>query len=190
MIESTMPRVDARPGPSSDPGATHPADNAIAPASVRPLGFELEVPTGRGFIALLEAFRASGGTAPAEIVGRLLEEHRVGTAVSLAGLVHTGRVFGFRWRACLWLPMFQFDSDDLALKVGAQRVRAVLPSGWSGWTLASWFAHPNAKLGGRSPVDKIDLDVDAVMRAARSLAPLDEPALAPLRRARVVAAHV
>jgi hypothetical protein len=47
-------------------------------------------PSGPGFVTLLEDFRASGGTAPGEIVGRLLADHFVGEAVSLAKLVHSG----------------------------------------------------------------------------------------------------
>lgn len=164
---------------------------SVAPvASGRQLGLDFEVPNGRGFIALLEAFRATGGTVPGEIVGRLLEEHQVGTAVSLAKLIYTGQVFGFEWRASLWIPMFQFGADDLGLKIGAQRVRAELPSLWSGWTLASWFAEANVRLEGCSPVDMLDSDLDAVMRVARSLESVDATALALSRRAHEVAAHV
>ena len=153
-------------------------------------GAESEVPNGRGFIAVFEAFRATDGTAPGEIVGRLLEEHHVGNAVSLAKLIYTSQVFGFEWRANPWIPMFQFDADDLALKAGAQRVRADLPSLWSGWPLASWLAEPNKRLEGRSPADRLDSDLDAVMRAARSLESADEFALPLVRRSHEVAAHV
>jgi hypothetical protein len=143
------------------------------PAPGRHLGFTFDRPNGRGFIALLEAFRATGGTAPGEIVARLLEEHQGGhdggRAGSLAKQIYTGQVFGFEWRAKLWIPMFQFGADDLALKPGVQRVRAELASLGSGWAVASWFAEPNPQLDGRSPVDRVDLDFDAVMRAAQSL---------------------
>lgn len=61
-------------------------------------GTGLDTPSGRGFIALLEAFRATGGTAPSEVVRRLLEERKAGTAVSLAKLIYTGQVFWFEWR--------------------------------------------------------------------------------------------
>ena len=127
---------------------------------------------------------------PGEIVDRLLEEHRVADTVSLAKLICTGQVFGFEWRASLWIPMFQFDAEDLALKPGAQRVRAELPSLWSGWTLASWFAGPNAWLDGRSPADVLNLDLDAVIRAARSLESVDMLSLLSVRRAHEVAVNV
>ncbi len=147
-------------------------------------------PSGRGFIALLEAFRATGGTAPGAIVGRLLEEHQAGTPVSLARRIHSGMAFGFAWRGSLWIPMFQFDANDLALKASAQRVRAALPPLWSGWAVASWFAAPNAQLGGHRPADWLDLAPEAVLRAARALesgAAFLRPPAPPVHRA---ATHV
>lgn len=151
---------------------------------------DFDVPSGRGFIAMLEAFRATGGTAPGEIVGRLLEEHQVGNAVSLAKLIYTGQAFGFEWRDSLWLPMFQFDANDLTLKASAQSVRAELPSLWSGWSVATWFAAPNARLDDRTPADVFDSDLDAVMRAARSMNSVNGLPLPRVRRAHEVAAHV
>ena len=156
----------------------------------RKWGAEFDVPSGRGFIALLEAFRATGGTAPGEIVGRLLEEHQVGNAVSLAKLIYTGQAFGFDWRDSLWIPMFQFDVNDLVLKANARRVRAELPSLWSGWNVATWFAAPNARLDGRSPADRLDSDLEAVVQAAQSLESVDEFSVPLARRADEVAAHV
>jgi hypothetical protein len=155
------------------------------------LGTDPGLSSGRGFIALLEAFRATGGTAPGEVVGRLLEEHKVGNATSLAKLVYTGQVFGFEWRASLWIPMFQFDADDLTLTAGAQLVRAELPSLWPGWTLACWFAAPSAQLGGRCPADMIDSDLAAVLRTARSVDSPEGFALGPprVRGLREAAAH-
>ena len=156
----------------------------------RELGADFDVPSGRGFIALLEAFRATGGTAPGEIVGRLLEEHQVGNAVSLAKLIYTGQAFGFEWRDSLWIPMFQFDANDLALKASAQNVRAELPSLWSGWQVASWFAAPSARLDGHNPADRLDRDLEAVVQAAQSLEAVDEFSAPLPRRAHEVAAHV
>ncbi len=147
-------------------------------------------PDGHGFIALLEAFRATGGTAPSEFVSRLLEEHQVGSSACLAELVDTGRVFGFRWRAALWIPMFQFGADDLAPKLGAQQVRAELPSGWSAWEVASWFAMPNAALGSRSAAELLDAELDAVLRVARLEASAEPLLTPPARPPRAVAARV
>lgn len=168
-------------GPSIGDLFTHRGDR---------LGVDPDIPSGRGFIALLEAFRATGGTAPGEVVGRLLEEHQVGDAVSLAKLIYRGQAFGFEWRANLWIPMFQFDADALALKAGAQRARAELPSLWSGWKTALWFSRPNARLDGRSPANVLDTDPDAVVQAARALKPVEASALPPPWRAQEVAVQV
>lgn len=151
---------------------------------------DFEVPSGSGFIALLEAFRVTGGTAPDVIVGRLLEEHQVGNAVSLAKLIDSGQAFGFEWRGSLWIPMFQFNANGLVLKADAQSVRAELPSLWSGWTLATWFAGPNARMNGRSPAEVLDSDLDAVMRAARSRDSGGGFLLPPMRRTHQAAAQV
>ena len=141
------------------------------------LGTDFEAPSGRGFIALLEAFRATGGTATGEIVRGLLEAHQIGNAVgkavSLDQLISTGRVFGFEWRDKLWIPMFQFHTTDLSLKDSAQQVRSALPPLWSGWGTASWFAAPNAQLQGCRPVDMLDSDIDAVMLTALSMSAPD-----------------
>ena len=140
------------------------ADSEWAPPEVA------GAPCSRGFVALLEAFRATGGTAPSDIVGRLLDDRPIGRFLSLATLVDTGQIFGFDWRNSLWIPMFQFDADKLSVRLGPQQIRAELPSGWPGWAVASWFATPCPKLGGQRPVDVIDSNLDEVMQIARSLA--------------------
>ena len=79
--------------------------------------------------------------------------------------------------------MSQLDADDLVLKVGAQRVRAQLPSLWSGWTLAFRFAAPNTRLDGSSPADMLDSDINAVLHAAQLVQAPEEFAFAhrPIR---------
>lgn len=160
----------------------------------RPDGCAAEpgAPSGAGFIALLAALRASGGTAPAGILARLLDERRSGPALGLAQAIHTGQVFGFAWRASLWIPMFQFNACDLAVKPAAQQVRMALPAHWTGWNLAAWFATAHAHLGGRCPADLLDTDTTAVLRAARlqpTAARVPSPAPLPARRAPALAAH-
>lgn len=146
-------------------------------------------PSRHGFVTLLEAFRSSGGTAPGEIVGRLLADHCVGEAVSLAKLVHSGQVFGFEWRCSLWIPMFQFNPDDLSIVVASQTVRAELPELWSGWTVAMWFATGNAQLDGRRPVELLGSDFADVFRAAQALASMPDPSFTQAQRKLELTAH-
>lgn len=133
-----------------------------------------QAPNGRAFVTLLEAFRGSGGTVPAHILSRLLAEHPAGQAAGLATLLRFRQVFGFEWRGCVWVPMFQFESADLCTAVAPQTVRAALPPHWSGWALAQWFGLPLAQLDGQRPVDLLALHLPDVIRAAR--AESDQPA--------------
>lgn len=123
------------------------------------------IPSSPRFTALLEASRATGGTAPGDAVAHL-GDHFIGDAVSLAKLIHSGHVFGLEWRGSRWIPMFQFDIDDLSVKSSAQHVRAAPPSLWAGWRLASWFAEPNVALDLQRPVDLLESSLPAVLAAA------------------------
>jgi len=119
------------------------------------------------FVSLLGAYRASGGIAPGDVLGRLFEEHHRGYFVSLARLLVNGQLFAFAWRQSLWIPMFQFHSEDLSIKTAAQKVRAELPATADGGSLDTWFAGPNDQHDGQRPVDLLDSQLLAVMDAAR-----------------------
>ncbi|MEO8059201.1 MAG: hypothetical protein ABI671_12830 [Burkholderiales bacterium] len=127
-----------------------------------------ELPTGRGFTALLAAFRATGGTARGDDVARLLEDHGLGNFIGLARLIANGDVFGFDWRGVLWIPMFQFELRDLSVKPATHHVLAELGSGFDGWSCATWFARPNSLLNFRIPVDLLATDLADVLQAART----------------------
>ena len=126
------------------------------------------LPSSLGFVAMLTAYRPTGGTARSEDLGRLLENRPYGDSMSLTRLVDAGEVFGFEWRNAFWIPMFQFDLRDLSVKPGPRKVLAEFAGVLNGWALASWFAEPNTWLNGARPVDKIDADLTAVVDAART----------------------
>ena len=126
-----------------------------------------ELPTRRGFAALLAAFRATGGTARGDDVARLLEDHGLGDFIGLAKLIANGAVFGFEWRGVLWIPMFQFELRDLSVKPATQQVLAELGTGFDGWSRAAWFARPNSYLNFQTPVDLLASRLPDVLEAAR-----------------------
>lgn len=130
-----------------------------------------EPPDGLGFVGLLHAFFDTGGTLDSAALDRLLKACWRGQAEGLSGLLASRQVFGFEWRDALWIPMFQFNSDDLSVRPGSQRVRDELPVLWSGWNQACWFASPNVWLGGRTPVEMIDAAPQDIEGAARSWRP-------------------
>ena len=137
-------------------------------------GDDRDQPSSRRFIAMLEAYRPTGGMAPGNFLCQSLQEHQRGELGQLARLIGDRRLFVLDWRGDSWIPMFQFDADDLSCKPGPARVRAELGGLDSGWAVASWFARPNAQLEGRTPVEIVDVDLGAVVDAARRCATASE----------------
>jgi hypothetical protein len=151
------------------------------PVETEPPRACLDRPSSRRFISMLEAYRATGGLAPGNFLCRSLQEHHRGELGQLARLIADRRLFVLDWRGESWIPMFQFDAGDLSCKAGPALVRAALAGLDSGWAIAAWFARPNAQLDGRLPVDVVDLDLRAVVDAARcrtSAAPLQDRTVA------------
>lgn len=127
-----------------------------------------ELPSDRDFIAMLSAYRATGGIARTDDLARMLNEHRRAGLDALAGLIAAGTVFGFEWGSDFWLPMFQFEPRDLSLKPAPRQVVAELADEFDGWGLAVWFAHPNCWLQDRRPVDLLNSQLSQVLEAART----------------------
>ena len=140
-----------------------------------PLVAEMEtVPSSRGFIAMLEAYRSTGGLVPGNFLCQSLLEHQRGDLSHLARLIVDRRIFVVDWRGDSWIPMFQFDGQDLTCKPSPALVRAELQGLSSGWAVAAWFAQPNAMLDGCRPVAVMDSDLAGVVEAARCHAPAVE----------------
>jgi hypothetical protein len=125
-------------------------------------------PSSAGFVAMLAAYRASGGTARGDDLARLLQDRQHGGYVSLARLIATRKVFSFEWRNTYWVPMFQFDLSDLSLRPGPQQVMAELNTEFDDWRLAMWFTQPNAWLHDDKPVDLLHTQLQFVIEAARA----------------------
>lgn len=124
------------------------------------------LPDDRDFRVMCSAYRASGGIQCADDLARMLEDHRCGDFVSLARFIARHDIFAFEWRETRWIPMFQFDPDDLSIRPGPQHVLAELAPVFDGLALAMWFAQPNGWLHGARPVDLLDTHLDRVILAA------------------------
>ena len=126
------------------------------------------VPSSRGFKALLAAFQATGGAARGDELAGLMADRQLGTLASLARSIVSGDVLSFEWRHSFWVPMFQFEPDDLSLKKGSRKVLAELVKVFEPWAIAAWFAQPNSWLKCQRPVDLLDSNLSAVFAAARA----------------------
>ena len=122
----------------------------------------------QGFDAIISAYKTSGGTTRADDLALLLEEKSKGNFVSVARWIVSRDIFSFEWQSHLWVPMFQFDPYDLSIKQEVRRVVHELAAVLDNWTLAQWFAEPNAWLKNRRPVDLVDSHFSDVLYAARA----------------------
>jgi hypothetical protein len=123
--------------------------------------------TDEQFDAMCANLHPSGGIARGDDLALLLEDHPHGAGVSLAKLIASDQVFGFDRDGTFWVPMFQFELDELRIRPAALKVRAELAAEFDGWEVATWFAEANASLRDRRPVDLLDSNLREVLAAAR-----------------------
>ena len=126
----------------------------------------IDQPNSRNFIGLLTAFRDSGGTAPSDVIRRLLAEYQGEPPNGLDARIKKRELFGFEWRGCLWFPMFQFELSDWSLKPGVGQVCKALPNGASNWAVAIWFVTSNAMLNDQMPANMLATNLTEVLDAA------------------------
>lgn len=144
--------------PGYRPGAVPP--DAIAWRSPRRVDDE--------FVAMLNAYRRSGGLARADEVVALLER-RGGPGVSaLARWIVEHSVISFEWQSQTWLPWFQFADPQRVPEPSLADVLAELTTVYDGWELAHWFVRPNSALAERRPVEALASDPAGVLHAARA----------------------
>ena len=120
------------------------------------------------FVAMLNAYRGSGGLAREENL-LALSSRRFGLdADTLANWIAERQVIGFEWQSRTWLPIFQFNLFDMTLPPALGQVLAELIPVYDPWELANWFAQPNPWLADRVPADALEHDPSAVLQAARA----------------------
>ena len=120
------------------------------------------------FVAMLDAYRDSGGLARAQEVAALLKRRCGGDLATLASWILNQKAICFEWEAKIWLPLFQFKRLEMKLQPGLSQVLAQLRPAYDNWGLANWFAKRNAWLGDRTPAIMLSLDRSAVLNAARA----------------------
>lgn len=124
------------------------------------------VPSAAGFAAMQSALKSSGGLLHADDLVCRWRDRRRGDYVSLARMIAVGEVCSFEWQRGQWLPVFQFDPHDYSVKQPVRMVQAELGHALRGWTLAAWFAQPNAWLADQRPADLVHLRPLKVLKAA------------------------
>lgn len=125
-------------------------------------------PNSAGVASLMVAFRTTGGIVRGDELALMLQQLKMGDVASLGRAMATGEICSFQWRSAFWIPMFQFDLDNLFFKHGLRKIMREFNGVFDGWMLTAWFAQPNSWLGGRKPVDLLASNLPAVHEAARA----------------------
>lgn len=120
------------------------------------------------FVAMLDAYRESGGLARAQEVLGCFQRRGGPDAGTLANWIATRALIGFEWGCDTWLPRFQFDWDALLPRAQLLPVFATLSPVYDAWETACWFVERNPWLGQRAPVDLASSDLAAILRAAHA----------------------
>ena len=120
------------------------------------------------FVAMLNAYRGSGGLTRVEYLIALSKRRRGLDADILANWIAEREVMGFEWQSRTWLPIFQFNLFDMTRPPALGQVFAELIPVYDPWELTNWFAQPNPWLADRVPADAFEHDPSAVLQAARA----------------------
>jgi hypothetical protein len=158
-LSALLPRAPAS-GSAWGPGLTRPAPAAAAAPDL--------APGDAGFIALCQAYRASGGIARGDDLAHWMAGRGQGNSLHLAALIVGRDAFSFQWRDSFWVPMFQFSPLQPAWGDGARQVLGELGTVLDGWSLAAWFVQGNSCLSGQRPLDLLADHLPAVLAAART----------------------
>lgn len=120
------------------------------------------------FVAMLNAYRHSGGLARVEELVTMVQRRSDSGVSTVARWIVDRSVICFGWQAQWWVPLFQFDRPEMMLCPHLGAVFAELRGVLDPWQLARWFVQPNDSLDGRMPVDVLPRQPLEVIAAARA----------------------
>jgi len=120
------------------------------------------------FIALLNAYRTSGGLARAQEVATMFKTHGAHDAATLANWIIKRQVISLEWQGKIWLPLFQFNHLDMSRQAGLAEALSELVVVYDDWDVASWFSLPNPWLQDCTPADSLACAAPEVLNAARA----------------------
>jgi hypothetical protein len=129
---------------------------------------ELDRRADQHFMAMLDAYRRTGGLARKEEVLAQIKRRNGTDADLLDFWVARRTVICFSWQSQDWLPWFQFNSLTLQPHPQLKVLFDELADVYEPRELAEWFAEPNPWLAGLAPVDSLLSDLPAVLHAARA----------------------
>lgn len=120
------------------------------------------------FIAMLDAYRPSGGLARAQEVASMCQSYGETSIPTLAHWITTRQVISFEWQGKVWLPLFQFKLPGITPQPGLGDALSELVVTHDDWDTANWFSLPNPWLADDTPADRLASAAAEVLNAARA----------------------
>ncbi|MDM0066748.1 antitoxin Xre/MbcA/ParS toxin-binding domain-containing protein [Variovorax sp. J31P207] len=120
------------------------------------------------FVALLNAYRATGGLVRGNDLAHLMASRASGDPASLSRSMAAGEILCFDWNETFWIPAFQLDRESLGTGQATRLLLAELSGAFDGWAAAQWLVAANAWLGERTPLELLGTHLEAVLDAARA----------------------
>jgi len=113
-------------------------------------------------------FARHGGMLDGDDAARALRDRASQPVAAIARWIVAREIVHLVHHACILIPMFQFDPQELKLRPGVREAVLELRDAFDDWELCVWFASPNGWLGGATPVDRLAAGPDEVIQAARA----------------------
>ena len=161
--------------PTLNPARTNMADEHLyalqtAPCENPRTRFAVDPVAQRdvAFVALLSAYRATGGLLRVDDLVHLMGSRCSGDPASLSRSIAAGEILCFDWNQTLWVPVFQLDRESLGAGMATRRLLAELCGAFDGWAAAHWFVAANPWLGECTPLELLGTHLEAVLDAARA----------------------
>jgi hypothetical protein len=133
-----------------------------------PLRTTFESVEKRQFASMESAYVRHGGMGRGDELAARLRIRSEQPISALARLIVNRSIVSFEWLAQTWIPIFQFDLQDMSVRPSCASVISELNGVFDEWELALWFAQPNVWLNDAAPVDLVNRDAAAVLQAART----------------------
>ena len=124
--------------------------------------------TDHQFVAMLNAYRSSGGLARAQEVAARFKPHGWAAVNQLADWILKRHVISLEWAGKIWMPLFQFKPGAMTLLPGLSQALSELVTVYDDWEVAHWFSQPNPWLADCAPADRLVAGVPGVLDAARA----------------------
>ncbi len=120
------------------------------------------------FIAMLNAYRPSGGLGRIRDFLQMLQRQDANATLKLAHWILKRQVIFLKWRAITWLPWFQFGRGVTTPQPELAPVFAELATVFDPWKMAIWFARPTSWLAKCRPAESSRVGPTAVLLAAQA----------------------